>query len=116
MTRVKRGVVTRRKHKKLLGMAKGYEMSRSSRLSVAKETILHAGEYAFAGRRKRKGDFRRTWIVRINAALRTMDMTYSSFIALMKKKNIGLDRKILSTLAQNEQIFKNVVDAVKKQK
>jgi len=116
MTRVKRGVVTRRKHKKLLGMAKGYEMSRSSRLSVAKETILHAGEYAFAGRRKRKGDFRRTWIVRINAALRAMDMTYSSFIELMKKKNIGLDRKILSTLAQNEQIFKNVVDAVKKQK
>jgi|SRR3990167_1941724 len=115
MTRVKRGVVTRRKHKKLLSFAKGYEMSRSRRLSVAKETVLHAGEYAFAGRRKRKGDFRRTWIVRINAALREMGMTYSSFIALMREKNVLLDRKILSALAQKKQVFQSVVNAVKKQ-
>ncbi|MFA9288606.1 MAG: 50S ribosomal protein L20 [Weeksellaceae bacterium] len=99
MTRVKGGVTTNRKHKKILNLAKGYWQSRGKQIKKAKEAVLHAGEYAFAGRKHRKRDMRSLWIVRLNAAVRQNDLTYSTFINLLKKKNIGLDRKVMARMA-----------------
>lgn len=114
MARVKSGITTRRRHKKVLKQAKGYWMSRSKQFKKAKETVLHAGEYAFAGRKRRKRDFRRLWILRINAAVRAQGLTYSQFISLLKKKNVELDRKILSQLAvEHPQVFQKIVEKVK---
>lgn len=77
-------------------------MTKNRLYKVAKETLAHAGQYAFGGRALRKRDLRSTWIVRINAALRSMDLTYSTFISGLKKSHISLDRKILSELATNQ--------------
>lgn len=99
MARVKGGMTTRRKHKQTLALAKGYWMTRHKQIKKAKEAVLHAGEYAFSGRKRKKRDFRRLWIVRLNAALRLSGLKYSIFINKMKTKNIELDRKILSKLA-----------------
>lgn len=114
MARIKRGVVSHRKHKKLLELAKGYRMTRNRLVKVAQEAVLHAGEYAFAGRKRRKRDMRALWIVRINAALHSMDMKYSLFINLMSKKKVELDRKILASLAQKPALFKELVEEIKK--
>lgn len=114
MTRIKRGLVSRRKHNKLLRSVKGYRMTRSRLTKVAKEASLHAGQYAFAGRRLRKRDFRTLWITRISEAVKQMDLPYSKFINLLKQKNIKLDRKILADLVLNDpQTFKTIVDKVK---
>ena len=88
-----------RRHKKLLRLAKGYRMTKHRLYKVAHEAVLHAGQYAFAGRRIRRRDLRRTWILRINAALHSADLTYSPFIAALKKADIQIDRKILADLA-----------------
>lgn len=111
--RVKTGTVRHRKHKKILKLAKGYRMARHKRYKVAKESVLHAGEYAFAGRKLRKRDFRALWIIRINAALTPFNLSYSRFAALLKKSNIGLNRKILAELALVEpKVFAQIVKKV----
>lgn len=114
MSRVKRGVETHKRHKKVLELAAGYRMTKSRLYKVAKEAVLHAGEYAFAGRRHRKRQMRRLWIARINAASREVGIKYSDLINLLKKKNIELDRKILSNIAQEPKLFSNLIDEIKK--
>ena len=101
MVRVKRGVTARAKHKKVLGLAKGYWMTRHKQFKKAKEAVLHAGQYAFNGRKMKKRDFRSLWITRLNAALRTMDISYGTFIHSMKVKNVQLDRKVMADIATN---------------
>lgn len=114
MVRVKSGMVSKRKHNKILGLAKGYWMTRHKQFGKAQEAVLHAGEYAFKGRKLRKRDFRALWIIRINAALREMGLTYSKFINQLKLKKVEVDRKILSELATNYPlVFKKVVEKVK---
>jgi large subunit ribosomal protein L20 len=96
--RVKTGTVRRQAHKKILDQAKGFWMTRHKRYKVAKEAVFHAGQYAYNGRRIRRRDLRRLWIVRINAALTPFNIRYSAFINLAKNKNILLDRKTLANL------------------
>lgn len=111
MTRIKPGVQTRKRHKKILKMAKGYWMTRHKQFKKAMEAVLHAGEYAFAGRKRKKRDFRRLWIIRLNAALRELGLKYSSFIKSLKDKKIEVDRKILSKIAvEHPNIFKKIVE------
>lgn len=111
MVRIKPGVQTRKKHKKVLKLAKGYWMTRHKQFKKAKEAVLHAGEYAFTGRKAKKRDFRQLWIIRLNAAVRGMGMKYSVFINKLSKKKIGLDRKILAKLAvEHPKIFKKLVE------
>lgn len=114
MVRVKGGIVTKRRHNKVLDLAKGYWMSRSKQIKKAKEAVLHAGEYAFAGRKHKKRDFRSQWIVRINSALRENDMKYNQFIHKMNEKKITVDRKILAQLALDyPEVFKAFVTKIK---
>ena len=114
MARVKRGVSSHKKHKKLLKLAKGYQFGRSKLVKQAKETVLHAGEYAFAGRKQRRRDMRKLWITQLSGALKTEDISYSKFIAGLKAKNINLDRKILAELAINDShTFRQIVSQVK---
>lgn len=114
MVRVKGGVHTRRKHKKILKLAKGYWMTRHKQFKKAKEATLHAGEYAFAGRKDKKRNFRQLWILRLNASLRSLGLKYNYFIHLLNQKKIGLDRKILSQLAvEQPDFFKKIVEKVK---
>jgi large subunit ribosomal protein L20 len=115
MSRIKRGTVSRRKHNKLLSLTKGYRGTKSSLIRVAKEASLHAGQYAFNGRKLRKQDFRTLWIVRISEAVKQEGISYSVFINKLKKANILLDRKILSNLiVETPHVFKHIVDTVKK--
>src|SRR3989338_1509026 len=114
MARVKRGIVTHRKHKKLHELTKGYRGGRGKLVREAKSASLHAGEYAFAGRKNRKRDFRRLWITRINEAVRSQGLSYSVFVNKLKAANIELDRKILSQLiVENPETFANLIDEVK---
>ena len=92
MARVKRGVVSHSKHKKILKLAKGYRGARSRVFRVAKQAVIKAGQYAYRDRRKRKSDFRGLWIQRINAGVRLYGMTYSQFINGLKKATIEIDR------------------------
>jgi len=101
VTRVKRGVTARRRHKKILKMAKGYWGARHKLFKTANEAVMRALAYAYRHRRERKGDFRRLWIVRINAAAREHGLSYSRFINGLKRANIELNRKILAELAVN---------------
>lgn len=104
----------RQRHKKVMEAAKGFRQARSRRYKVAREAVLHAGQYAFAGRRKKKRDFRRLWIQRINAAVREEGMTYGTFMHALKEKNIALDRKILAQLAvENPESFSEILRQVK---
>jgi large subunit ribosomal protein L20 len=115
--RVKTGPTRRRRHKKVLKRTKGMRMTKGRLYKVSKEADLHAGQYAYIGRRLRKRDMRRLWIQRINAALEAFnqDLKYSQFINLLKKSNIELDRKILSDLAVNEpDTFRAIINSVKK--
>src|SRR3990167_10772980 len=110
MARVKRGIVTHRKHKKLHKLTKGYRGGRSKLVREAKSALLHAGEYAFAGRKLRKRDMRKLWIIQLGNAVRMEGLSYSKFIAGLKLKNINLDRKILADLAVNHiEDFKKIV-------
>jgi large subunit ribosomal protein L20 len=113
MVRVKGGVHTRRKHKKVLKLAKGYWMTRHKQFKKAKEAVLHAGEYAFVGRKDKKRNFRSLWIIRLNAALREMGISYSKFIASLNTKKIGLDRKVLAQIASEyPETFAKIVKKV----
>jgi large subunit ribosomal protein L20 len=112
--RVKRGTTKKRRHKKVLSLTKGFRLSNSKLYKRAHEAVMHAGQYSFAHRKKRGGDFRRLWIERINAALDGFDITYSRFMNALKKAGIELDRKVLADLALDHQdAFKAVVEAVK---
>jgi large subunit ribosomal protein L20 len=99
MARVKRGVMAHKRHKKLLDQAKGYWGSRSRRFRVARQTVMKALSYAYRDRRHRKRDFRRLWIIRINAAARLHGFSYSRLMSGLKKAGIELDRKILADMA-----------------
>ena len=99
MARVKRGVAAKKRHKKFLVKAKGYYGNKSRSFRAANEQLLHSGQYAFRDRRAKKGEFRRLWIQRINAACRQNDMSYSRFIAGLNAAGIEVDRKILADLA-----------------
>ena len=99
MARVKRGVAAKRRHKKVLDQAKGYYGNKSRSFRAANEQVLHSGQYAFRDRRAKKGEFRRLWIQRINAACRQNDMSYSRFIAGLHTAGIEVDRKVLADLA-----------------
>src|SRR3989337_1007120 len=99
MARVKRGVAAKRRHKKVLEQAKGYYGNKSRSFRAANEQLLHSGQYAFRDRRARKGDFRRLWIQRINAACRQNGTSYSVFVAGLRTAGIEVDRKILADLA-----------------
>ena len=101
MTRVKRGVTKNKRRKNILVQTKGFRFGRSTKEAQAKEALAHAGTYSFAHRKDKKADARRLWQVRINAAIRPFGMSYSTFIDALKKKNIGVDRKILSTIAKD---------------
>jgi len=99
MARVKRGVIARRRHNKVLKAAKGYYGARRKVFRVAKQAVIKAGQYAYRDRRQRKRQFRRLWIARINAAARMNGMTYSRLINGMNKADIAVDRKVLSDIA-----------------
>lgn len=114
MARVKRGVTSKRRHKKLHELTKGHRGGRSKLVREAKSSLLHAGQYAFAGRKLRKRDMRRLWIVQLGAAVRAEGLSYSKFISQLKTHNIQLDRKVLANLAVNHiEDFKKIVNAVK---
>ena len=102
MARVKTGIVRRRRHKKILKMARGFFSGRRKHFRKAKEQIERSLVYAFRDRRQKKRDFRRLWITRINAACRLNDISYSRFINALNKANIDLDRKILADMAMND--------------
>jgi len=102
MPRVKTGVVRRRRHKKVLKLARGYFQGRSKHFRKAKEQLEHSMYYAFRDRKQKKREFRKLWIIRINAACRLNDINYSRFINGLKKANIDLDRKILADMAMND--------------
>ena len=113
MARVKRGVTSHKRHKKVLELTKGHRGGRSKNIREAKSSLLHAGEYAFAGRKMRKRDMRRLWITQLNAAVKVEGLNYSKFIAELKEKNILLDRKILAEMAvNNPEVFKKIVAEV----
>ena len=102
MARVKRGVIARRRHIKILKQAKGYYGARSRVFRVAKQAVIKAGQYAYRDRRQRKRQFRQLWIARINAGARVNGLSYSKFINGLKKASVEIDRKILSDLAIHE--------------
>lgn len=99
MTRIKRGVAAHKRRKNLLKRTKGFDNRRSTNFRTAREALLHADTYAYRDRKKRKTEFRSLWIVRANAALREHGTTWSKFAGILKKDNIGLNRKSLSELA-----------------
>lgn len=99
MPRVKRGTTTHKRHASLLERAKGFRNTRRTSVKRATEALLHAGQYAYRDRRTKKRDFRRAWIVRINAGVRMYDMTYSEFMKKLKDSGSTLNRKMLSELA-----------------
>ncbi len=113
MPRVKRGVTSHRRHKKILELTKGHVGVRSTLIRRAKESALHAGQYAFEGRKQRKRDMRRLWIVQLGNAVREQGLSYSKFMAGLKSKNINIDRKMLADLAINHpEDFKQIVAQV----
>jgi large subunit ribosomal protein L20 len=114
MPRVKRGVTARARHKKVLALAKGFRGRRKNVFRIAKEAVMKAGQYAYRDRRNKKREFRRLWIARINAATRSAGVSYSRFIAGLKKANIELDRKVLADMAVNDPAgFTSVVEKAK---
>lgn len=113
MPRVKRGTVRRAKRKKLLARAKGFYQTKSKLYRAAKEAVDTALKYAYVGRRRRKRDFRRLWIVRINAAARLNGTTYSRLIGALNKKGVNINRKVLAGIATNQpEAFKTIVNFV----
>lgn len=115
MARVKRGVQHAKRRRYLLKTVKGFRWGRKKLMVLAQTAATKAGVHAYRGRKNKKRDFRRVWSVRINAAVREHGMTYSTFIGALKKKNIELDRKVLSTLAMEQpSVFEKIVAAVKK--
>jgi len=114
MARVKRGVTARRRHKKIMKLAKGYYGARSRVFRIAKQSVIRAGQYAYRDRRQRKRQFRSLWIARINAASRANGLSYSRLIAGLRKASIGLDRRVLADLAVHDKpAFTAVVEKAK---
>jgi large subunit ribosomal protein L20 len=113
MARVKRGTMKNKRRKNILAQTKGYRFDRKSKERVAKEAIKHAGSHAFRHRRAKKRDFRQLFTLRINAGVRPLGTTYSKLIGALKKKNVTLDRKSLSTLAKDyPEVFEKLVKEV----
>jgi len=102
MARVKRGVIARRRHKKIIGRAKGYYNARRKVYRVANQAVIKAGQYAYIGRKQKKRQFRSLWIVRINAAARMFDLSYSRLINGLGKAGIEVDRKVLADIAVHD--------------
>ena len=116
MPRVKRGVTTRRRHKKVLALTKGHRATRHTLYRRAHESMLKSLSYAYAHRRERKGDMRRLWISRVNAASRANGLTYSQFMDGLKKSGVEINRKILADMAVREpQAFADLVTLAKGQ-
>ena len=114
MTRVSAGFTRRRRHKKVTAETKGFRGTRRNRYKSAKEALVHARAYAFRDRRNRKRDFRRLWIVRVNAACREQGVTYSHFIKDLHTANVQLNRKMLAEIAvRHPGAFKNIVASVR---
>jgi large subunit ribosomal protein L20 len=115
MPRVKRGVIARARHKKVLNAAKGYRGRRKNVYRVAKQAVMKAGQYAYRDRRQKKRQFRALWIARINAAAREAGLTYSRFMNGLKKASIEVDRKVLADLAVfDKAAFGQFVESAKK--
>lgn len=111
--RIKRGVTTHRRHRRLLARAKGYRGNRSKLFKQAREAAIHAGVDAYVGRKDKKGDMRALWITRISAALEPHNISYSRFMGKLKSKKIELDRKILSQIAlEDPKSFETIVKKV----
>ena len=114
MPRVKRGVTAHARHKKILALAKGFRGRRKNVFRIAKQAVMKAGQYAYRDRRTRKRVFRALWIARINAASRELGVSYSKFMAGLKKAQIELDRKVLADMAVNDPAaFGSIVAKVK---
>src|SRR3990172_1388298 len=116
MPRVKRGTINKKKHKKVLELAKGYRGAKSRVFRRANEQVLHSLSYAYRDRRQRRRDFRKLWIIRINAAARQNGMSYSRFMNGLKAVNVEVDRKVLADMAVNDGAgFSRLVELVKNQ-
>jgi large subunit ribosomal protein L20 len=114
MTRVKKGAAAHKHRKHLLKHAKGFQYGRKSKYKLAKDALRHAWTYSYRDRKVKKRDFRQLWQIHINAASRRLGMSYSRFINALKKKNIELDRKVLSQLIEKyPEIFEKIVEEVK---
>ncbi len=114
MPRVKRGVTSHARHKKLLSRAKGYYNARRKLIKTAKQAVMKAGQYAYRDRRVRKREFRALWIVRINAAARECGMSYSRFMNGLRKAEVTVDRKILADIAVHDRpAFSALADRAK---
>lgn len=114
MARVKRGVTAKARHKKVLKAAKGYYGSKSTLFKAAKQAVMKSMAYSYIGRKRRKRDFRKLWIARINAATRQNGLNYSKFISGLKKANIDINRKMLSEMAiYDPESFTKLVDIAK---
>lgn len=114
MARVKRGVTAKARHKKVLKAAKGYYGSKSTLFKTAKQAVMKSMAYSYIGRKRRKRDFRKLWIARINAATRQNGLNYSKFISGLKKANIDINRKMLSEMAIHDpESFTKLVDIAK---
>jgi len=113
MTRVKRGTIKNKRRKNILSKTKGFRFGRSTKKIQAKDALMHAGAYSFAHRKDKKADARSLWTTRINAAVRPLGISYSKFINGLKKKNIIIDRKILSDIANNNpETFARIVKSI----
>jgi len=114
MPRVKRGVTARARHKKVLKKSKGFRGRRGNVYRVAKQAVMKAGQYAYRDRRQKKRTMRALWIARINAAVRELGMSYSSFMSGLKRANIEIDRKVLADLAvQDKPAFAKIAGQIK---
>ena len=114
MPRVKRGVTARARHKKVLALAKGFRGRRKNVFRIAKQAVMKAGQYAYRDRRTKKRVFRQLWIARINAASRGLGLSYSKFVAGLKKAQIEIDRKVLADIAVHDMTaFAGIVEKVK---
>ena len=114
MPRVKRGVIAHARHKKVLKQAKGFRGRRGNAYRIAKQAVMKAGQYAYRDRRQRKREIRSLWITRINAAVREMGLSYSTFMAGLKRANIEIDRKVLADLAVlDKPAFAKIANQVK---
>jgi large subunit ribosomal protein L20 len=114
MARIKKGLTKHRSHKKILASTKGFRGAKSRLVKTAKEASMHAGAYAFAGRKDRKSQKRRLWITNINAALRLEGTSYSRFVKGLTEANIILDRKILASIATSDPtVFKQIIAKLK---
>jgi large subunit ribosomal protein L20 len=117
MARVKRGILVAKKHRKIKKAVKGYSQIRRSSIKKAKEAILKAGQHSYFDRKKKKGNFRKLWILKINAACKLNGISYREFIYLLKQNKIEMNRKVLSQLAEKHpEIFEEIVGQVKVKK